>query len=252
MDFQDRNVLATGASRGIGRAVAQRFAEKGARVAVHYNRNKALAEETLGLLLGEGHDIVQADVSDPADVKRMVDAVIDGFSRIDVLVNNAGIFYEHPVPDVNYDQWQKAWMETIGSNLIGQANVSYLVARHMIEQGGGKIVNITSRGAFRGEPDAPAYGASKAGMNAMSQSMAKALAPHGIFVYAVAPGWVDTDMAADVLNSPDREAVLNQSPIGRVAKPEEIAHMVLCLASEGSEFATGCIVDVNGASYLRT
>ncbi|MDH3815808.1 MAG: SDR family oxidoreductase, partial [Acidobacteriota bacterium] len=106
--------------------------------------------------------------------------------------------------------------------------------------------------AFRGEPEGPAYGASKAALNSMSQSLAQRLAPHGVFVGAVAPGFVDTELAARVLDGPDGDAIRAQSPLGRVAKPEEVAHAVLFLASEGSEFSTGTIIDVNGASYLRS
>jgi len=122
----------------------------------------------------------------------------------------------------------------------------------MIKQGSGKIVNISSRGAFRGEPAAPAYGASKAGLNAMGQSLAIALAPHNIFVYTIAPGFVETAMARPHLTGKRKNEILNQSPIGRVAKPEEIAKTVVFLASEGTDFLTGCIIDVNGASYLRS
>ena len=122
----------------------------------------------------------------------------------------------------------------------------------MIEQGNGRIVNVSSRGAFRGEPTGPAYGASKAGLNSMGQSLAKYLAPYNIFVGTVAPGFVETDMAKDFLDGPQGDAVRNQSPLKRVARPEEVAYTILFLASAGAEFLTGCIVDVNGASYLRT
>jgi NAD(P)-dependent dehydrogenase (short-subunit alcohol dehydrogenase family) len=122
----------------------------------------------------------------------------------------------------------------------------------MIKNGGGRIVNVSSRGAFRGEPESPAYGASKAGLNAMSQSLAKKLAKHNIFVGVVAPGFVETDMAAELLTGPEGDGIRNQSPLGRVARPEEVARAVLFLAAEGSEFMTGAIIDVNGASYLRT
>ena len=122
----------------------------------------------------------------------------------------------------------------------------------MIKAGGGKIINVSSRGAFRGEPEAPAYGASKAGMNAMGQSLAWALAPHGIFVTTVAPGWVETDMTRSFLAGPEGEGIRNQSPLQRVAVPEEIAETVLFLASDRADYLTGCIVDVNGASYLRS
>lgn len=252
MDFKNQIVLVTGASRGIGRAVAIQFAKQGASLAVHYNKNKIAAEECLSLLPGDSHMIVQADVSKAQEVESMVEAVIKKMGRIDILVNNAGIFEKHPIPSMNYEEWQNAWRRTIDTNLIGSANAAFLVAHHMIKNGGGKIVNVTSRGAFRGEPDAPAYGASKAGQNALSQSLAKALAPHNIYVYAVAPGWVATDMTEEALAGPDGDSIRNQSPMGRVASPEEVAKTVVFLASEGVDALTGCIVDVNGASYLRT
>ena len=135
---------------------------------------------------------------------------------------------------------------------MGPANLTFFIAQRMMEHGGGKIVNVSSRGAFRGEPNEPAYGASKAGLNAMSQSLAQALAPHSVFVYVVAPGFVETDMSAETLAGPEGDAVRNQSPLGRVARPEEVARAVVFLASEGTEYMTGCIVDINGASYLRT
>ncbi len=122
----------------------------------------------------------------------------------------------------------------------------------MLQRGGGKIINITSRGAFRGEPNAPAYGASKAGLNAFSQSMAQALAPNNIFIYAVAPGFVETDMAASVLDGPEGDAIRSQSPLDRVARPEEVARVVLFLAGRGTDYLTGGIIDVNGASYMRS
>lgn len=252
MEFSDKIVLVTGASRGIGRAVAELFAERGARVAVHYNRNEAAAHETIALLAGGPHLAVQADIKDPAEVQAMVDRVVAEMGGLDVLVNNAGIFEHHPLDDVDYETWQAMWHDILQTNLVGAANASYCAARHMMAHGGGRIVNVSSRGAFRGEPKAPAYGASKAGLNAMSQSLAKHLAPHNIFVGVVAPGFVETDMARDHLNGPEGEGIRNQSPLGRVARPEEVAYAVLFLASEGAEFMTGTIVDVNGASYLRT
>ena len=252
MEFSGQVVLVTGGSRGIGSAVAKMFAAKGARVAVHYNRNKSSAEETLNSLSGEGHMVVRADVAKADEVKDMVDAVVSQLGRIDILVNNAGIYEMHPPDSVDYAFWQDSWRRTIDVNLIGAANASYCAALYMKTQGGGKIVNVTSRGAFRGEPEGPAYGASKAGQNALSQSLAKALAPHNIFVYAVAPGWVATDMAAEFLTGPAGENIRSQSPLKRVASPEEIARAVVMLASEGTDFMTGCILDVNGASYLRS
>ncbi len=252
MDFRNQVVLVTGASRGIGRTVAQQFADAGARVAVHYHRNRAAALETLASMPGGPHNVFQADQASPEAMHELVISVFSQMGRIDVLVNNAGIFEEHRLFDISYEDWLGAWDRVLAVNLLGPANLTYWVAQKMKEQGGGRIVNISSRGAFRGEPEAPAYGASKAGLNAMSQSLAKALAPHNIFVYVVAPGWVETDMATDSLAGPEGDDILAQSPLGRVARPDEVARTVVFLASEGTDFLTGCIVDVNGASYLRT
>ena len=252
LDFTGKVALVTGSSRGIGRAVAQQLAEAGARVCVHYLQDRQAAEHTLAGLAGDGHMLVQGDVSDPGAAQEMIEAVLQAAGRIDILVNNAGIYEDHPVAEVSYEKWQGAWMRTLATNLQGPANLSYCAARKMIDTGGGRIVNVSSRGAFRGEPNGPAYGASKAGMNAMSQSLAKALAPHNIFVCVVAPGFVETDMSTSTLEGPDGDSIRNQSPLGRVATPDEVARTVVFLASEGTEFLTGCIVDVNGASYLRT
>lgn len=252
-DFSGKRVLVTGGSRGIGREVAIQFAAAGATVAVHYNRNLAAAQNTIEALTGGPHHTVQADMADAEAVAAMVEGAATALDGIDILVNNAGIFEEHPIAEIDYATWQKHWNRIIDGNLTGAANAAYCAAQHMIRAGnGGRIINVSSRGAFRGEPAAPAYGASKAGMNAMGQSLAVALAPHNISVMTVAPGWVETDMAASVLETPAGDDLRRQSPLNRIAKPEEVAYTVLFLASEGAGFLTGAVVDVNGASYLRT
>lgn len=252
MDFTGKKVLVTGGSRGIGRAVGTAFARAGAVVAVNYKTNLQAARETVDSLPGGSHVAVQADLMDPGSVQRMIDTTVETLGGLDIVVNNAGVFFMHRLDEVDYEEWQAAWAQTIGLNLTAAANVCYCAARYMIKRGGGRIVNVSSRGAFRGEPEAPAYGASKAGMNAMSQSLAQRLAPFNIFVGVVAPGFVETDMAAEILAGPSGDSIRNQSPLGRVARPEEVAQAVLFLASEGTEFMTGAIIDVNGASYLRS
>jgi 3-oxoacyl-[acyl-carrier protein] reductase len=252
MDFTGKTALVTGASRGIGREIARQFAAKGAKVAVHYNSNLAAAEETLSSMQGEDHRIYQADIADPDAVKTLVDAVVGDMDGIDILVNNAAIYSDHPIASVTYEEWQRQWLAIIQTNLLATANLCYCVAQYMILRGGGKIVNVSSRGAFRGEPTAPAYGASKAGMNALGQSLALALAPHNISVMTVAPGWVETDMAKDYIDGPEGEAIRKQSPFGRVAQPADVAAAVLFFASDEATFSSGAILDVNGASYLRT
>ncbi|MCP4708646.1 MAG: SDR family NAD(P)-dependent oxidoreductase [Planctomycetes bacterium] len=252
MSFDNKVVLVTGGSRGIGRAIVEQFGEQGARVGIHFNRNRAAAEETLKSLPSGSHALFQADLSDPGAAETLTREVVEEMGRVDILVNNAGIYELHPIAEVSLQQWQKVWSETISTNLMGPAHLMYCVGRQLIERGGGRRVNVSSRGAFRGEPDAPAYGAAKAGLNALSQSLAKALAPHNIFVGVVAPGFVETDMAAELLAGPEGDGIRGQSPMNRVARPDEVARTVLFLASEGIDFLTGCIVDVNGASYLRS
>lgn len=252
MEFTGEVVLVTGGSRGIGRAVVEQFAQEGARVAVHYNTNRSAAQQTLAALPGGPHCAVQADLSDPDAAIHLVETTVERMGRLDILINNAGVYDHHPVASLEFGDWKKAWDHTIAANLTAPAYLSFFAVKQMLRQGGGRIVNISSRGAFRGEPDAPAYGASKAGLNAMSQSMAQALAPHKIFVTVLAPGWVDTDMAEPYLKGPDGVAIRGQSPLDRAALPGEMARIVVFLASRKSEYLTGCIIDANGASYLRT
>jgi 3-oxoacyl-[acyl-carrier protein] reductase len=246
-----RAVLVTGASRGIGAAVAREFAAAGDRVAVHYGASRERAEEVAASLAGEGHVVAGADLADPDAVRAMVDRAAEALGGVDVLVNNAGVFVHHPIDDTTYEEWQRAWSDTLAVNLVGAANVTWCAVRHMIAAGGGRIVNVSSRGAFRGEPTQPAYGASKAALIAFGQSLARALGPHRIAVTTVAPGWTETDMAADSLSGQRGDAIRAESPLGRVATPEDVARAVLYLASPEAEMASGSVLDVNGASYLR-
>jgi len=245
-----RAVLVTGASRGIGRAIAQAFAELGDRVAVHYGASAELAAQVAGELPGSGHTVVQADLADPEAVRRMVDQAHAGLGGLDVLVNNAGTYLPHAITEVSYEEWQDAWREVLAVNLTGAANVTWCAVQYM-KATGGRIVNVTSRGAYRGEPRHPAYGASKAGLNSFGQSMARALAPFGIAVASVAPGFVETAMARPDLDSARGEEIKAQSPFNRVATTAEIAAAVVYLASEQAEWASGAVLDLNGASYLR-
>ena len=244
--------LVTGASRGIGRAAAQKLAARGVRVAVNYHRNEAAARDALASLPGTGHAIFQADVADPTACAALVAAVLKHFGRLDVLVNNAGLYEDNDVKTSTFAEWQTSWRRVIDANLSGPANLSFLAAQHMLRSGGGRMVNITSRAAFRGELTASAYAASKAGLNIFGQSLAKTLAADKIYVYTIAPGWVATDMARDTLAGPGAAEVLAQHPLGRVAEPEEVADTIAWLALDAPAAMTGAILDLNGASYLRT
>jgi NAD(P)-dependent dehydrogenase (short-subunit alcohol dehydrogenase family) len=255
--------LVTGASRGIGAAIALSLAARGVRVAVHYHANEPAARQVLARLAGDGHCAFRADLTDAVSTSALWAEVTAAFGRIDLLINNAGLFTDHPPLGTGYAAWTAAWHTTLAANLTGPANLSLLAAQSMAASGShggpadavfgrGRIVNISSRGAFRGEPDAPAYGASKAGLNSLSQSLAKALAPHGVYVYCLAPGFVRTDMAARLLEGPAGPEILAQHPLGRVSLPDEVASAAAFCALDAPAAMTGSIIDVNGASYLRT
>lgn len=246
-----RTVLITGGSRGIGAAIAREFAAAGDRIAIHYVSSKVDADAVVASLEGSGHISAQADLRNPDAIRTMVEAVAAEFGQIDVLINNAGIFVDHPIESTTYEEWQAAWALTLGVNLIGAANVTWCALQHMPKGSTSRIVNIGSRGAFRGEPANPAYGASKAAIVAFGQSIAKALAPLNIGVTTLAPGFVETEMAAKLLDGAEGDGIRAQSPFNRVAKPEELAKAVYFLASPDSEWASGAVLDFNGASYLR-
>jgi len=238
----------TGASGGIGGAVCVALAARGITVALHYRSDQAAVEVTRRSLPGEGHFVLQANLDDAAAVERLWQEAA-ARQRIDALVNNAGIFPAHPPLTTDYTHWTTAWQRTLATNLMGPALLSYCAARALAAQGGGRIVNVSSRAAFRGEPTAPAYAASKAGLNAFSQSLAKGLAAKSVYVFVVAPGWVATErVAASVRDA----AVLADQPLGRVATPAEVAAVVTYCALDAPASMTGAIVDLNGASYLRS
>ncbi|AHH99200.1 SDR family oxidoreductase [Kutzneria viridogrisea] len=252
-----RRVLVTGGSRGIGRAVALAFAERGDRVAVHCATNRVDAENTVDQLPGAGHTVLVGDLGDPEVPQRIVEDAVTALGGVDVLINNAAVAptpdNEHRVAVVDQPEWQRVWRRMVEVNLLGAVNLTYGVARHLIGRGaGGSIINIGSRGAFRGEPEFPAYGASKAALHAFGQSMALALAPHGISVASVAPGFIGTERQAAKLAGPSGAALRGQSPFGRVGTAEEVASAVLYLASPEAQWASGAVLDLNGASHLRT
>ena len=238
------HALVTGASGGIGAAIARRLAARGVTLTLHYQSGRDAAEALRRTLAGDGHAVAAANLADPHSIERLWQEV--GAARpIDVLVNNAGIFPEHPPFATDYAQWIEAWQRTLAVNLLGAAHLAYWAARAMAARSGGRIVSVSSRAAFRGEPTAPAYAASKAGLNAFSQSMAKALAPRGVYLYVVAPGWVSTERVAARVTDP---AVLADQPLGRVATPEEVADVVAFCALDAPASMTGADIEVNGDS----
>jgi len=250
-----QRALVTGGSRGVGAAVAARLAADGATVAVHCRGDVATAEALVAGLPGSGHIVVSGDLADPEQVATFVGAAVAGLGGLDILVNNAGIHTDQPIAATSYEEWQAGWRRVIDVNVHGTANVTWCAVDHLRTRpegpDGGRIINIGSRGAYRGEPDAPAYGASKAAVHAMAQSLAVSLAPYGIAVAAIAPGFIRTDMTESMLAGPAGDAIRAQSPFGRVAEPDDVASAVAWLVLPGAVWASGAVIDLNGASYLR-
>jgi 3-oxoacyl-[acyl-carrier protein] reductase len=251
MSNSARAVLVTGSSRGIGAAIAQRFASNGDRVAVHYRCSRDAAMTTLRSLEGEGHCLIAADISEPRDAKRLIESAVGSLGGLDVLVNNAGVYIPHPLRTVSYADWQRLWAETMATNLSAVANLTWCAVPHLAAGGRGRIVNISSKSAYDGDPIAPAYGASKAALIALSHALARDLGTENISVTTVAPGWTETDMAFSALQGDSGKEIRARSPFRRVALSGEIADAVLYLASPGAEFASGTVLDINGASYLH-
>ena len=247
--------LVTGASRGIGKNIAQQLAARGVRIALHYRTHRQAAEDTLRSLKGDGHELFSADLGLADAPALLYEAVLAKFGRIDVLVNNAGIFEMHPIGEVNYAQWQDAWSRTMALNLFAPAHLTFLTARQMSEHGGGRIINISSRGAFGGQVTTPAYSASKAALNSMGHSFAAAYGRAQVLVFTIAPSWVDTDMAAPHIHSANDDQVLDKVlekiPLGRVNTAEEVATTATWLALDAPATLTGCVIDMNGAVLMR-
>lgn len=246
-----RTALITGSSRGIGAAIARRFAAAEIAVAVNYHRDESAARETLESLEGFGHIVLQADVSDPDEVRTLIDTAAERLGRLDVLVNNAGLFELQPFTMESFEAWQESWWRVLETNLLSAANASWAAVRHMRHQGGGKIINIASRSAFRAETEAPAYAVSKAGMVNLTRCMARALAQDNILSYCIAPGFVETAMARNDMET-RRAEIEAEIPLGRVAAVEDVAGVALFLASPDSDYLTGVTVPVTGGSWMST
>jgi NAD(P)-dependent dehydrogenase (short-subunit alcohol dehydrogenase family) len=251
LDLSGRRALITGASRGIGAAIARVLAAHGARVAVHYRSGEAAARAVLAELRGEGHQLLAADLADTAAAAALPGRAAEALGGLDVVVNNAGI-YER-LPDAGEDpvRWREIWERTLAINLTAPAVICERAAPLIEAAGGGHIVNVSSRGAVRGEPEAPAYGASKGGLNSLSGSLAIALAPRGIIVVSLAPAWVLTDMTRPYLEGPEGDGLRAQYPTGRIVAPEELAWTALLVVSGKADSLNGAVLDLNGASHLR-
>ena len=245
MNFAEKKVLVTGASRGIGAAIARQFAEQGAAVAVHYNRNREAAEHTLTTLPGDGHFIVQADIADAQAVQTMIEQVIDRMQHLDILVNNAGITRDTAFHKMTPDQWH-AVVET---NLTSCFNVTRHVIEGMRERRFGRVINISSVNGQQGQRGQANYSAAKAGMHGFTKALALENANKEITVNTISPGYIATDMVMAVRED-IRNKIIATIPKGRLGGTDEIAYLVSYLASEEASFITGANYAINGGQHM--
>ena len=249
LDLSGKTVVITGASRGIGAETARRMAAAGARVVVNYHGSEAAANAVVSEIGGSAIAI-RADVADPAAVKRLIEAVVTRFGSIDVLVNNAAIFEYNPFDGDDYEAWQSGWRRTFDLNVFAAANAAWLAMRAMRQSGGGKIINVASRAAWRGETEFADYGASKAALVNLTRSIARACAKDNIVASCVAPGFIETEMAKPELEA-HREEILSQIPLRRVGSVGDVAGVILFLASPMADYLNGVTIDINGGSWFQ-
>ena len=244
-----RKALVTGSSRGIGRAIALRLAKDGWAVAIHYSANEHEASQVEQLLGDASAGVYQADLSNPNNAVGLIDRVIAA-GGLDALVNNAGIYRNTDFINDPEDQVEQAFEEVFNVNWHSPRRMVHRACQHFKNNGGGKILNIVSRVAHKGEPQASCYSTSKAALLNLTRSLAAETAEQNIQHFAIAPGWVDTAMAREGMNDRETE-ILDGIPLGRMASPEDCAGAAAYLLSEEAAYLSGTVIDVNGASYLR-
>ena len=247
MHLDGKTALVTGASRGIGRAIAIRLASEGASVAINYAGNAKAAEEVKSIIEAAGGKamLVQADVSSAESVEAMIKEVVEAFGGIDILVNNAGITRDGLLMRMKEEDWDAV----INTNLKGVFYCTKAVSKLMMKKRAGRIVNMASVVGLTGNAGQANYAAAKAGVIGFSKTMAKELASRGITVNMVAPGYIDTDMTA-VLSESVRETMVSGIPLGRAGTPEDVANAVLFLVSDDASYITGQVINVDGGMVM--
>ncbi|MCW5934433.1 MAG: SDR family oxidoreductase [Fimbriimonadia bacterium] len=252
MSLEGQSILVTGASRGIGRAIAQSLAESGALIGVHYCHQLEAARETLNSLPNhQPHFLLQGDLSEPDTCQRLIEHTLEQAGRINALVNNAGIYRPVSFHEPDADRWRSEWQHLFQTNFFSAVDLSYWACQAMRSRsGGGKILHIASRAGFRGEAGYSHYAASKAALINFTRSMAVELAQDNIQTFCIAPGWVETDMAEEGLRAYG-ERIRTEVPLGRVASPNDVANVARFLLSPESDYLSGVTIDVNGGSYFH-
>ncbi|MFA8437537.1 3-oxoacyl-[acyl-carrier-protein] reductase [Pueribacillus sp. YX66] len=245
--LKNKVALVTGASRGIGRAIALKLAEKGAKVAVNYAGREDAASETVNMIKQSGGDAfaIKANVANGEEVQQMVKQVIEMFGALDILVNNAGITRDNLIMRMKEADWD----DVISTNLKGVFNCTKAVTRQMMKQRKGRIINISSIVGVSGNPGQANYVAAKAGVIGLTKSAAKELASRSITVNAIAPGFIETEMTDELADSL-KEEMLKQIPLAEFGQPEDIANVVAFLASDESKYMTGQTIHVDGGMVM--
>jgi len=248
MTLEGKVALVTGSSRGIGRAIALKLASQGAKVVVNYQKNAAAAQEVVDMIKAAGGEAVaiQADVSKFDEAQALVKSAIDTFGRLDILVNNAGTTRDNLIALMKEEEWDVV----LNTNLKSAWNMSKAAGRVMMRQRFGRIVNITSVSGLAGQAGQSNYSASKAGLIGLTKALAKELGPRNITVNAVAPGFVPTDLTAD-LPAELKEAMLKMTPLGRFGTPEDVANAVAFLVSDEAAYITGQVLSVDGGLVMQ-
>jgi len=250
IDLTGKTVLVTGASRGIGKALAEGLAASGATVAVHCNQHREAAEAVAAAL---GHDahVFQADLAEASACEWLFSEVVRVYGRLDVLVNNAGVAFNIPL-DAAPDAWRRGWDLTMAVNLRAVELLCRLAVGHFRQHGGGRIVNVASRAGIRGDtPAYMTYAASKGGVVALTRSLARGFGKDGICAFVLAPGFIRTDMAQDFIDTYGEAHVVSDLALQRLTEPADLVPMVVLLASGLADHATGATIDLNAGSYLH-
>ena len=242
-------VLLTGGTRGIGASAARALHRDGAEIAFTY-ASKAEPARELASELGGRAFALHCDLADYDALPGVLDACVERYGRIDVLVNNGAIFEDNPFFDNDYASWRRGWERTFSINLFGGVHLTYLALQRMRAQGSGKIVNVASRSAHRGELSVADYGASKAALVNFTKSIARSCGRFGIKAIAIAPGFIETDMAAPDLST--RRAELEaEVPLGYIGSAADVGEIIAFFASSKGDYASGATIDLNGGSYVR-
>ncbi len=251
IDLEGKTVLVTGGSRGIGAAIVRAVAEAGGTVILHYGRSEAAASEAQDAIGAERCRLIQADLAEPAAVAGLWPEACALASPIDVLVNNAGVFEPAPIT-ASLDDWRAAWARVLQINLLASAELCRAAIPDFKQWGGGKIINVASRAAFRGEaPNQMPYGASKGALINLTKTIARGYGADGVLAFAIAPGFTATDMASESLDAAGMERTVAEIPRGELASADEIGALAAFLCSDAVRHLTGATFDVNGASYVR-